>query len=70
MATKKEAFKIAEKYKAKIDYDVDIGMASAWLDKGEWLESGSDVVMVNYGYKGDMPSVWGELIERMESGLV
>ena len=70
MATKKQAMAIATKFGADIDCDVDIGMASAWLPKGKtWLESGADVVMVNYGYKGDMPHVWSDLIDLMEGGV-
>ncbi len=71
MASKQQAMKVAAKYGARIDSDSDMGLASAWLpDDKAWQESGGRVVMVNYGYWGQMQDVWSDLIELMEGGLV
>ena len=71
MATRKKALEIAIAHGALIESDPAFGEATAYAPKGYlWRSNGCSVYCVNYGYSGDMPSVWGDLIEGMDDGLM
>ena len=71
MATKAQAQRVADEFCGSIETDPDAGMAIAYAPEGfVWDGSDASVACVNYGYSGDMPLVYDDLIELMQSGTL
>ena len=69
MATKSQVLKALNKLEGSIEYDSSYGEATAYTPKGYvWSANACSQFTVNYGYKGAMKNVWGEILEAINHG--